>query len=140
MSSDTELVCGACGGTFTFSASEQAYYQERGFQPPKRCRTCRQSGRRQERPARGAGGGPRPGAGPRPGPRSVGGARLGAGPRPGPARPGSRRGAVSGLRQEGPKRPYPVTCRDCGAAMGVPFPPRETAIRCASCFAAVYGE
>ena len=46
---DTELTCGACGKAYVFSASEQAYYAERGFQLPKRCRTCRQQRRKSGR-------------------------------------------------------------------------------------------
>lgn len=46
---DTTLTCGACSGSFVFTASEQAYYAERGFQFPKRCRSCRQARRRGRR-------------------------------------------------------------------------------------------
>ncbi len=111
---DTELTCAACGGTFLFSASEQAYYAERGFQLPKRCRACRQSGRRK------AGGGGGAGAG---GARRGGRASSGSLPR--------QRDLVT-------RRAYPVTCRDCGEGLKVPFPPRDTAIRCRPCFAKQY--
>jgi hypothetical protein len=46
---DTSLTCSACAGSFLFAASEQAYYAERGFQFPKRCRGCRQARRRGRR-------------------------------------------------------------------------------------------
>ncbi|MBC7543178.1 MAG: zinc-ribbon domain containing protein [Candidatus Sericytochromatia bacterium] len=41
LSTDQTLTCGDCGTTFPFSASEQAFYQERGFTTPKRCKACR---------------------------------------------------------------------------------------------------
>ena len=39
--SDQTLVCVDCGAQFTFSARDQAFYQERGYQAPRRCKTCR---------------------------------------------------------------------------------------------------
>ncbi|MCX7806782.1 MAG: zinc-ribbon domain-containing protein, partial [Planctomycetota bacterium] len=43
---DRLLTCEDCGAQFLFSAKEQAYYRERGFQhPPKRCRQCREARR-----------------------------------------------------------------------------------------------
>ncbi len=39
---DKVLVCRDCGKEFLFSAGEQAFYAEKGFQnEPSRCRTCR---------------------------------------------------------------------------------------------------
>lgn len=39
---DRELTCKECGTTFTFTASEQAFYAEKGFQnDPSRCPSCR---------------------------------------------------------------------------------------------------
>ena len=39
---DKVLVCKECGKEFLFSAGEQAFYAERGFQhEPTRCRNCR---------------------------------------------------------------------------------------------------
>lgn len=39
---DKTLVCKECGKEFVFSAGEQEFYQERGFQnEPKRCKECR---------------------------------------------------------------------------------------------------
>jgi len=46
---DATLTCAACNELFVFTASEQAYYAERGFQFPKRCRACRQARRRSRR-------------------------------------------------------------------------------------------
>lgn len=40
--SDKTLKCADCGQDFTWTASEQAFYQEKGFaNPPKRCMNCR---------------------------------------------------------------------------------------------------
>jgi CxxC-x17-CxxC domain-containing protein len=39
---DKVLKCRDCGEEFLFTAGEQAFYKERGFQhEPTRCRTCR---------------------------------------------------------------------------------------------------
>lgn len=47
---DVTLTCRDCGGTFLFTSSEQAFYNERGFVPPSRCPDCRAI-RRREREA-----------------------------------------------------------------------------------------
>jgi len=40
--SDKQLQCADCGNTFTFSASEQEFYANKGFtNTPKRCPDCR---------------------------------------------------------------------------------------------------
>src|SRR5438309_158752 len=38
---DKLVTCVDCGAQFTFSARDQAFYQERGYQAPRRCKTCR---------------------------------------------------------------------------------------------------
>jgi len=39
---DKQLVCKDCGATFIFSAGEQEFYAEKGFEnEPQRCRECR---------------------------------------------------------------------------------------------------
>lgn len=35
------ITCMDCAQDFPFSTSEAAFYAERGFTPPKRCRECR---------------------------------------------------------------------------------------------------
>jgi len=40
---DRMLRCADCGGTFAFTAGEQAFFQERGFSEPKRCPSCREA-------------------------------------------------------------------------------------------------
>ena len=41
MTTDRVLTCSQCGQDFTFSADDQQYHAERGYQDPKRCPTCR---------------------------------------------------------------------------------------------------
>ena len=42
MYEDKILVCKECGNEFTFTAGEQEFYAERGFQnEPQRCKPCR---------------------------------------------------------------------------------------------------
>ena len=42
MYEDKNLVCKECGNEFVFTAGEQAFYAERGFQnEPQRCKSCR---------------------------------------------------------------------------------------------------
>ena len=42
MYQDKELVCKDCGETFVFTAGEQEFYAEKGFQnEPARCTPCR---------------------------------------------------------------------------------------------------
>ena len=54
MFEDKTLVCKDCGREFTFTAGEQEFYAEKGFQnEPTRCRECR-AARKASRPAVGA--------------------------------------------------------------------------------------
>lgn len=42
MFEDKTLVCKECGSEFTFTAGEQEFYAEKGFQnEPARCKSCR---------------------------------------------------------------------------------------------------
>lgn len=41
---DKTLVCADCGSAFTWTASEQEFYQQKGFNnQPKRCPECRRN-------------------------------------------------------------------------------------------------
>jgi CxxC-x17-CxxC domain-containing protein len=53
MIQDLELTCSDCGQEFTFSGEDQAFFQERGYSTPKRCKACRQAKKNEQ----GAGGG-----------------------------------------------------------------------------------
>lgn len=47
---DKQLTCKECGREFTFTASEQAFYDEKGFQnAPSRCPECRAARKQQSR-------------------------------------------------------------------------------------------
>ena len=37
-----ELACGTCRRTFIWSKKDQDFYAEKGFTPPKHCRSCRE--------------------------------------------------------------------------------------------------
>ena len=38
---DRKIKCQDCGEEFNFSERDQKFYQEKGFEPPKRCKNCR---------------------------------------------------------------------------------------------------
>ena len=47
MYTDKTLVCKECGKEFVFTAGEQEFYAEKGFQnEPQRCRECRNARKR----------------------------------------------------------------------------------------------
>ena len=54
--SEQRLTCADCGREFAFSSEEQAFFREKGFNPPKRCRECRQA-RKEQREGGGRKGG-----------------------------------------------------------------------------------
>ncbi len=39
---DKTIKCVDCGNEFVFTEGEQAFYEEKGFHEPKRCKECRQ--------------------------------------------------------------------------------------------------
>lgn len=41
--SDKPLPCDACGGSFVWPANEQAFFLEKGFNPPRRCTGARKA-------------------------------------------------------------------------------------------------
>jgi len=44
MSSDKTITCKDCGATFVFTANEQEFYKEKGFDnEPTRCPDCRKA-------------------------------------------------------------------------------------------------
>ncbi len=48
MSEDQTLTCVDCKQSFTWSASEQEFFHEKGFtDTPKRCKSCRQAKKEQ---------------------------------------------------------------------------------------------
>ena len=45
--SEQRLMCADCGREFDFSAEEQRFFREKGFDPPKRCKDCRRARKEQ---------------------------------------------------------------------------------------------
>lgn len=90
---DRTLVCEDCGNEFVFSADEQAFFAEKGFEnEPKRCKSCRMKRKQQRRG------------------RNFGGSRFG------PRRMYSATCAECGNSTEVPFKPTtgkPVYCQDC---------------------------
>ena len=53
MYQDKTLVCKDCGAEFVFTAGEQEFYAEKGFQnEPQRCKACRDAKKNAAKPAR----------------------------------------------------------------------------------------
>ena len=53
MYEDKTLVCKECGKEFVFTAGEQEFYAERGFQnEPQRCKSCRDARKNAAKPER----------------------------------------------------------------------------------------
>jgi CxxC-x17-CxxC domain-containing protein len=129
--SDRTLTCRDCGQAFTFTAGEQAFYQERGFSEPQRCQNCRAQ-RKAQRGSSGydsggyGGGGSYGGGG---GGYSSGGYGDGGGGG------GSYGASGGGGYSSGPRQMYPATCSNCGKDTEVPFQPRtDKPVYCRECF------
>ena len=116
---DRTLTCRDCGQAFTFTAGEQAFYQERGFSDPQRCPTCRQARKAQ----RNSGGYDSGGYGGGGGGYSSGGYSSGGG-----------YGGGGGY-SNAPRQMYPAVCSSCGKETEVPFQPRnDKPVYCRECF------
>jgi CxxC-x17-CxxC domain-containing protein len=118
---DKTLTCADCGQEFTFTASEQAFYAEKGFtDAPKRCKVCRQARKAQRNAGSGddsysSGGG---------GYSSGGGG-------------GYSSGGGGGGYDRPPRQLYDATCADCGKVAQVPFQPTGSRpVYCNDCFRA----
>ena len=104
--SDQTLTCRDCGQSFTFTAGEQAFYQERGFSEPQRCQSCRAARKAQRSDGGYDGGGGR-------GFSSGGGGGYGGGAR----------------------QMFPAVCSSCGKETEVPFEPKsDKPVYCRECF------
>jgi CxxC-x17-CxxC domain-containing protein len=156
---DKMVTCVDCGAEFAFSARDQAFYQERGYQAPRRCKTCRDK----RKNAQGGGGGSghasdsglnqQTGGGGY-GQRSGGGG-SGYGQRSGGGSGGQYGGGQSyGQQQHGQKSPgnyqrspgnapapapdanqFKVTCTGCGVETTVPFKPNPNRpVYCRTCY------
>ena len=108
MNVDKTLTCADCSQAFTFTASEQDFYAERGFTEPRRCPTCRAS-RKAARNSEGGGAGSYSSGGG----YSSGGYGAGGGYSAGGG--GGGYGARSGGgASRGPREMFPATCSSCG--------------------------
>ena len=105
---EQSLVCTTCGQTFLFTAQEQAFYKERGFQhTPKRCRECRRA-KRAMRP-------------------QEGGAGMGR----------ASRGDGAQAARDPDSQPdlFEATCSACGASVQLSFRPDGVRpVYCRACF------
>jgi CxxC-x17-CxxC domain-containing protein len=121
MNVDKTLTCADCGQEFTFTASEQDFYAERGFTEPRRCASCRAARKAQ----RGDSGG------------SYGGSSYGGGSSYSSGSSfGSRSGGGSYGSSRGPREMFPATCSSCGQETEVPFRPTSgKPVYCSACFA-----
>lgn len=108
-SGGTQIECVSCGVSFDFTSEEKAFYDEKGFSPPKRCKPCRQAAKQARR---GGGGGYGGGGG-----GGYGGGGYGGG--------GSRP----------PRQMHDVTCAGCGCDTQVPFrPDGSRPVYCRDCY------
>jgi CxxC-x17-CxxC domain-containing protein len=109
MNADKTLTCSDCGQPFTFTASEQQFYAERGFTEPRRCGSCRAARKAQRGDSGGYGGG---------------------------YSSGSSFGSGGGYGSRGPREMFPATCSSCGQETEVPFRPTSgKPVYCSACFA-----
>ena len=107
MSMDRTLTCVDCRTEFTFTASEQDFYAEKGFSEPRRCASCRAA----KKAARNSG-------------TSYGDSSYGG------ASYGSARSYSSG-----PREMFSATCSACGREARVPFNPTSgKPVYCSDCF------
>ena len=117
MFEDKTLVCKDCGAEFVFSAGEQEFYAEKGFQnEPTRCKSCRDARKASRN-------------------NNAGGERemfetvcaeCGK-----PCRNARK------TQRNGEKEMYDAVCAQCGAPTKIPFVPKnDRPIYCSACFQA----
>ena len=141
MYSDKTLTCADCGQEFTFTASEQDFYAQRGFTEPRRCASCRASRKAARGDAGGGGGGGSSygsygaGGGYSAGGYSSGGDGGGGGGGGGGGYGGAGGGGYGGGRDRGPREMFAATCSSCGREAQVPFRPTSgKPVYCSDCF------
>ena len=104
---DRTLTCADCSQEFVFTASEQQFYQERGFSDPRRCRSCRAARK----------------------------ASMGSGDSMGGGGGGYSAGGGGGFRERRPREMFEATCSNCGKTAMVPFRPTSgKPVYCDDCF------
>lgn len=103
-----DINCTVCGTTFSFTEEEQEFYQSKGFQPPRKCKPCRDEAKASR------GGGGRGGYG-------------GGG--------GGRGGYGGGGYDRPPRQMYDAVCSACGINTQVPFQPNGSKpVYCRDCY------
>lgn len=124
MYEDKNINCADCGQEFVFTASEQAFYAEKGFtDAPKRCKSCRQARKAQRNTGSYGDGGYSGGGG--------GGGGYGGGSSYGDSYGGGR------SYDRPPRQLYDATCAECGRTAQVPFQPTGSRpVYCNDCFRA----
>ena len=105
----THIACATCGTDFEFTQEEQEFYESKGFQPPRKCKPCRDAAKQN----RGGGGG-------------YGGGNRG----------GYGGGGYGGGGYDRPQRQmYDAVCAGCGINTQVPFEPNGSKpVYCRDCF------
>jgi len=133
--SDKVMSCADCGQEFTFTASEQQFYADRGFSEPRRCSSCRAS-RKAARGDSGGGGYSRSGNGGGGGGYGAGSSLGGGYSSGGYGGGGGGGGGGYGARDRGPREMFEATCSECGNTAMVPFRPTSgKPVYCNDCFA-----
>ncbi|WP_373531620.1 CxxC-x17-CxxC domain-containing protein [Vampirovibrio sp.] len=111
----SELTCVNCGTGFPFTQEEQEFYQSKGFQPPKKCKPCRDAAKQSRG---GSGGGYGGGA-------SRGGYGGGS----------SSYGGGGGGYDRPQRQMYDAVCASCGVNTQVPFQPNGSKpVYCRDCY------
>jgi CxxC-x17-CxxC domain-containing protein len=132
---DQVVGCRDCGAEFVFSAGEQAFFAQKGFQaPPKRCKSCREKKKTGAEAGGGGGGG------------GGGSTRFRSSPpvevQEKPARTFRPRDGGGGSGPRGAGRDsggggdrVQVTCSSCGMSTSVPFEPAPNRpVYCRDCY------
>ena len=134
MYSDRTLTCSDCSQEFTFTASEQEFYADRGFSDPRRCSSCRAT-RKAQRGSSDSGG--RSGGYSSGGYSSGGGySSSGGGYSSGGSSYGGNGGSRGGYGDRPQREMFEATCSDCGKTARVPFRPTSgKPVYCTDCFA-----
>jgi CxxC-x17-CxxC domain-containing protein len=157
MYADKVLTCSDCSQEFTFTASEQEFYADRGFSEPRRCSSCRAQRKAQRNSGSGAGsssgggrggysgggdsysggGGGYSGGGYSGGGYSGGGGGYSGGGYSGGGGGGGYSGGGSRSYNDRPPREmFDATCSECGRIAKVPFRPTSgKPVYCTDCFA-----
>lgn len=103
------ITCATCGTDFEFTQEEQEFYESKGFQPPRKCKPCRNAAKA-NRDSGGYGGGNRGGYG-------------GGG------------GYASGGYGRPQRQMFDAVCAGCGINTQVPFEPNGSKpVYCRDCF------